>query len=412
MEEAERVEQQVRAAALGEGGDPESAAAALQDVPPGEARRVLNSIASDLGAQAVLLLRALALEPQGGVALHAVEALGSIRDTAAAAALQRVSVDASDNALRKAARRALHRLASRGINPPPTETKVVVAGRRRGHAPVYGSYASFIDGAGHRAIWMALESGGGLDLVTALISDTSGILDTRVYETDRASFQREVQRVMHEETFLWAEVPADYCRHLLEEAHARNAAKRASIPLEYLAWRDRIGRPEEQYDQPLAYRAINAAEVRWDPRYLDSSPSLFELRPFQSWLLDEDELAEFIRDRTVASRSGLVLAGANEQARERMIVEGAVQKLFDSTRRALYKRRLEEAAYLLWRLDRGYQARQALAAALAMEPAGRSMSDNPFVRRMVTWSLDVASETAQGERTREVRPGVQLHLPY
>jgi hypothetical protein len=416
MEEAERMEQQVRAAALGEEGGAGAAAGALRGLPAGEARRILDSVASDLGAQAVELLRELALRPEGELAVHAAEALGSIRDASAAGALQRVSAESRDRAVTKAARRALHRLASRGFHPPASEPKGTVSERRperrTDRAPVFGSYASFIDGAGHRAIWLALEGGGGLDLLTLLTGESEGILDAHVYETDRAAFRREVERVTRDDTFPWTEIPADYSRHLLEEAHALNAAKRRALPLDYLAWRERIGRPEERYDQPLVYRVINAAEVRWDPRHLDSSATLLELRPFMSWVLDEEELAEAIRERTVASRSGLVLAGANEEARDRLVVEGAIQRVFDPARRSLLKRRLEEAAYMLWRLDRGYQARQALAAALALEPPDRSLSDHPFVRGLVRLSLEVASETAEGQRTREVKPGVQLHLPY
>jgi hypothetical protein len=411
MEDTEMVEQQVRAAALADDPDAAAVAAQLEPLPAQEARRILDAVVSELGARAVPLLGALALQGPVQLAVLSLDALGSVRDEAAAAALRRVSAEAAAGGVRKAARRALHRLASRGVRPPALETKAASTPRRGGNATVFGSYASFIDGAGHRAIWMALEDGGDLDLMTFLISETSGIVDARAFETDKASFRGEAERVTRDETFPWAEMPPDYCRHLLEEAHARNAAKRAPIPLDYLAWRDRIGRPEEHYDQPLVYRFINAAEVRWDPRYLDSSAALMEMRPFQSWILDGDEIAEVTRERGIAKRSGLVLAGADEESSDRMLVESAIQRLFDPARRSIYRRRLEEAAYLLWRLERGFQARQALAAAMALEPADRSLSNHPFVRQVVMWSLEMATRTAEEERTREVRPGVQLYLP-
>lgn len=245
-----------------------------------------------------------------------------------------------------------------------------------------------------------------------LLSDEKGILDLAESDMSRSRFDSEVSKLLHDKELPWVEMPLDYCRHLVEEAHRLNAATGTPLPREYLAWRDRIGKPEREYPQPLAYTVIDAAMVRWDPRYLDRSADLFDLEMFRLWVLEPEELDEFVRERVVAEQSGLILAGVSLEARKRMVVDKAIQKLFYPRRRSLFKRRLDEMAYILWKLQWIDRARMALAAALALEPPDRSLLDHPFIRRLVEWSLDVVMASIEAERARSIRPGVQLHLPY
>jgi hypothetical protein len=62
MEDTEMVEQQVRAAALADDPDAAAVAAQLEPLPAQEARRILDAVVSELGARAVPLLGALALQ--------------------------------------------------------------------------------------------------------------------------------------------------------------------------------------------------------------------------------------------------------------------------------------------------------------------------------------------------------------
>jgi hypothetical protein len=62
---------------------------------------------------------------------------------------------------------------------------------------------------------------------------------------------------------------------------------------------------------------------------------------FQTWILDKEEIGGFARELLSARQSGIMLAGMNPEAREAMVVDRAIQALFDAGRRALYKRRLD-----------------------------------------------------------------------
>ncbi len=410
-EEVERVAEMLRAAATaGEEYDPAGLLHDLGRLPERDARAALEELARGEGATAVPLLLRLASAGVGPAGAMATETLGTIRDRAAASALQVLAVGANGGEVRKAARRGLHRLASQGISPSPAAP----AGeeQRRAASQLQTGVASPIDGGGNRALWFGFGRGGEIDMLGLVLNDEKGIVDLVSSDMTRSRFDREVSRLLHDEDLPWVEMPFDYCRQLVEEAHGRNAASGTPLPLEYLTWRERIGKPEQQYAQPLVYSVINSAEVRWDPRYLDRSGELFDLEMFRMWVLDREGLEEFVRERVVAQQTGLLLAGVSAEAQDRMVLDRAIQKLFDLRRRALYKRRLEEMAYILWKLERTDRARMALAAALAFDPPDRSLQDHPFVRQMVGWSLEVITATVQGERAKTVRPGVHLHLPY
>jgi hypothetical protein len=317
---------------------------------------------------------------------------------------------ASSGAARKAARRALHKLESRGVkthlarSDPP---RIPEESAEEAHQVL----ASPIDGAGNRGIWFAFRRGPDVDFVSLLLNDEEGVKDAFARDMSVSRFDREARRVLGDAEFPWIEMPVDYARHLVERAHRLNATSKASLPLEFLAWRDRVSRPRAEYEKPIIYSVVNAAEVRWDPRHLDNSAKLYELDLFKGWILDRSDVAEFVKEGLTAERTGLVLAGSAGEARSEMIEDRAVQALFDARRRGLYKFRLEEMAYLLWKLGRLEAARSALAAALALEPPDRALTNHPFLRELVHWSLEIVTEMAREERTRSIKPGVRLHLP-
>ncbi|MGE5618580.1 MAG: hypothetical protein ACM3US_04900 [Sphingomonadaceae bacterium] len=406
----ERVAEMLEAAVeAGEGYDRAGLLHELARLPDAGAREVLTRLAKKKGAEAVPLLQGLATVATGPLALAVVEALSSIRDVAAASCLQVLAAGASGD-LRKAVRRGLHRLASLGVHPS-------VAAAAPAEEQVRGWYlaralVSPFDGAGNRAMWLDFPRGSDAALLGLVWNEEKGILDVFTAEMARSRFDREAARLASDEDLPWVEVPVDYARHLIEEAHALNAASGTHLPFEYLVWRDRIGRPLQSYERPLVYSVINPAEVRWDPRYLERSAELLGLEMFRIWLLDQEALGPFVRERVAAEQSGLVLAAVSREAQERSLVDRAIQALFDARVRALFKRRLEETSYLLWKLGREDRARIAVAAALALEPPERSLQNHPFVRGLVEWNLEVAVASAVGKRSREVKPGVRLHLPY
>jgi len=408
-DELERLETALRSNEPMEKDHLDNLVADVARLPEEEARILLDRLRTELGARAVPLLEAVAVSMGGRMAVVATQQLGRLRDSSAASALQRVAAQTGSGEVRKTARRGLHALASLSVRPAREET---VAGKKISRDSLTLALASPFDGLGDRALWLVSDDRGDVELLGLILNEEKGIVDAFSVEMARSRFDREASKVLNNDKLPWVELPVDYCRQLLAEAHPRNGATSTPLPLEYIAWRDRIGRPERAYERPLVYEVINAAEVRWDPRYLDRSANLLGLELFQAWLLQPEQLAEFLREREAARESSLLLVGVDPEVRYRMIVDRAIQTLFDATRRALYKRRLEETAYLLWKLERYEAAKTALAAAMGLEPPDRPLMNHPFLRALMEWNLEAVEAMVRGERTKDIKQGVKLHLPY
>ena len=160
--------------------------------------------------------------------------------------------------------------------------------------------------------------------------------------------------------------------------------------------------------RPLIYEYLKEEEAKSRHDLLDRSASLFQIPCFQTWFLEEGESQKYLNLLREASASRLVLSPYQKESRLMEIYRQAVQELFDGARRLLYRRRLEEMAYVLWRQGRENEARISLSAALGLENESALLSPNPFVLELVKRSLLALMEKEKEKQSEEsgliVRP--------
>jgi hypothetical protein len=78
-----------------------------------------------------------------------------------------------------------------------------------------------------------------------------------------------------------------------------------------------------------------------------------------------------------------------------------VSELFDPGRKSLYRRRLEETAYFLWKTGNENDSQMCLAAALGMEKEGGVLSTHPFLLELVKRTLTARLEEEAKKRAKE-----------
>jgi hypothetical protein len=155
--------------------------------------------------------------------------------------------------------------------------------------------------------------------------------------------------------------------------------------------------------RPLIYRYQEEEEIKSRPELLDRSASLFKLSPFNAWSLEEGESQKYLALLKEASASRLVLAPHQKEGRLVEIYQQAVHDLFDGPRRLLYRRRLEEMAYILWKNGQEDEARVALAAAAGMERESGILAPHPFLMELVKRSF--SSQLGEEKEKKEQEPG-------
>lgn len=329
-----------------------------------------------------------------GQAMSLIDALGSIREEEAALVLAHFAAVLPDKDQRKAARRALHKLKSAGIDvdvPMPTpELRHPV---ESGPYQVMEARASAIDGVGSRVLWLLLERPAahlGMVLYSIAINDIVGVKDMFHEPASKRSLRSTVELFTMKSGQTVVDLPTEYGLALLSEALELNKESRFPVPRELLVRMGTLGTLPPPPQQALVYQWITRGQSLLMPTLLDESAELLETEPeMDGWFFGYEESEPFARLLERSANSSLILSlRPNEDPRER-VLNDAIDKLFTPSVRRAHRRRLEEIAYVFWKTDRERQARQAVAAAFAIPDKG-SLHSHPLIRAMVQKSLMVA----------------------
>jgi hypothetical protein len=131
---------------------------------------------------------------------------------------------------------------------------------------------------------------------------------------------------------------------------------------------------------------------------LQRSEDLVGKYPFAYWLLEWKLLIDCYKELYEMENSPIVLTDPQKESRTAEITKKTARLFFDDNNRMLFKRRLEEIAYILFKTDREEDAQSALAAALAFEPGGVASEDHPFALKTVEKNFAFLKEQSQKEK--------------
>jgi hypothetical protein len=327
--------------------------------------------------------------------LHLLAALSSLTHPAVPGLLAALFGTSPDKPRRKALKRALHLLKTRGVPVAEDLLPREEAAPRRapGRGPAL-AHISQVLGNGERYVILEgpKETLGGNFLV-ARISDQEGIQECHVLSLKSRERQDFWDHFRQQGLAEWATPPPAYAVRLLEEADllkpgAEGGSRYRSLkPRVWQEW----GRPEEAPDLEALLPPLSPPE---QSRLQDQSRDLAQHPLFQSWLPGLDELTPWINKIREIQESPLVLSEPQRQARVGDVVAEAVHALYPPESRDLWRTRVLAMAYFLDLRGHEPEARLAQAAAqdLAAPPRGPLAGENPFLQALVWQSLGMAWE--------------------
>ena len=173
----------------------------------------------------------------------AVAQLGHRREPAAAEVLGLVDLVIDDRAMKKAARRELHRLRSMGIYvPPPVRAAVEpTAAVSEASIEVSEAWATDIDPSGSRAVWLLGERRlGGVWFAAVLLNELRGFQELSLVDTTRKRYLRDFNE-NRGTAGTWVSLPGEYALRLVREAIDVSREQGAGLPTRYRAMRDVFG---------------------------------------------------------------------------------------------------------------------------------------------------------------------------
>jgi len=339
-----------------------------------------------------------------------VEGLAGVPSAATATILMQMKASCRSKAVLKAIKKSLYRLKQRGISIEDTGEKerTAPAIRPLPASPPKG-FVSGIDYVGNRLIVLGIPRvPRGLHTLQALASDIEGLLDFQRDEMTRKAFDGFLENLRERTRLPIVEVPPAYGRFLLEEACSLTEKKGKTPSQDYLMARREIGDIGNGVHGPLIYQFLDQDEIRGNDRILADSKDLLTIEGIINWLLEPEEVESYVREVNDAEQSKIAVNPAQKEQWLQGIYRRALGELFPPERRFLYKRRLEETAYVLLKLDRSDEAKRCLAAALDLENEISSFRPNPFLLQLVITSIyrvmAEKHEKAEKEPSLIIRP--------
>lgn len=342
--------------------------------------------------------------------LALINSLGFWSSPHAVVLLQDFALQVQDKKLLKAIRRSLFRLKSKGwpvaeitdhepaiFSPPKIE-------------PAQG-YVSAYDSAGTRLALIAQpQIPKGTLIFQILMSDEEGILNFFAQDFSKKS-TAEYLAVFKKNISSLVEVEPNYVLGLIMESAAAGQKKGKNPPADFTEWLPYLGSPPPLPLKPIIYQYLAIDEIANRSDLLDRSPMLFEIPPFDGWFLEKEEIQKYFDLYKEASASRLVLSAQQKESRLQDIYAQAAQELFGPERRLLYRRRLEEMAYVLFKQGKEYEARICLASAVALEKESGLLSPHTFLYALVQRSLERLLAIENEEREKKTGSNLIIDLP-
>lgn len=325
----------------------------------------------------------------------------------------------------KAARRALYLLRIRGIEPLAQEVPKPLARREEKLEPTVETYLGFSIRHGTRFLHICPYGDTGPRTVVEL-GESGEVLacgggETSLIELKERyiAHQRKSGRSATEPR-LYAPIPPDYARHLLEDAERRTLAAGRLVPLGFHKALSMLPTPSQSYDRPLIYSYITAEEVAGDALGTKSPDRLLKQYPVVTSWPSAAELAPYVQRISGIATSPLVLTRDQQQEQFERILAEAVDAIVTDERRQHLITRLELDALAAWQSKDKELAALLLHHAVAGSRASRA-SAWPLAVLLIridivmvirdSQSSSRASETGRTKRETEDPGGDEDGIP-
>lgn len=359
------------------------------------------------------LFAAFESDPSLGVVV--ADLLGEQPQAASAELLRRIEIAAGsgkDKDLRRAARRALYRLARKGIVPAenPQHAPPPSAAPRPRTTDAEG-FLSPLDPQGDRLLWIVKPRPGGVWHSSVVVNEPGGLKESVLAETTRKAIRTLRDELAKRHGVRMVEVDARYVDWIASEGfeRARAADSLSGSAASYPALRLQLF-ADPPAPAPSPIRSLLAAdEVRGDATLLREATALFET-DLRFWFLPAREFETYLERVRAMRDSPIVLDRHQQRDRLEEIAVAAIAEIFGGERRASWVRRLEEMAYVLAKGGRSDAARALFASALALEASEDGGREIPFFETLVrrTFGLFLME---QAEREQEQKSSSLLVTP-
>jgi hypothetical protein len=315
-----------------------------------------------------------------------LRAFANEHGVAALPALSGLAENAADRGVRRAAKRALYRLAQRGVAPAPAPPTAPVV--RRGTPHAVRAWLSGIDGSGSRAAWILFEGAyGGGALCSLILNDVVGIAEVAGGDITKRRLEAELASLRAAQKLPWVETEPPRVMGLVAEALALHRERGTAPPAGFGRWQ-----PFFAEIAPAGLPPLPAA----DSTLADRAGELLGLPEIAGWFLDPESVQSDALEVQEARESRLVVSDQIKAERQEAILARVIEREFTPEARRRWSRRFAEMAWIFGATDRSEHAALAAAAAAVFDEDPTALARHPLARALAQRALELAGEVAAG----------------
>jgi hypothetical protein len=349
-----------------------------------------GQLARTLGAEDAAAVLAWLLENEPGAGEELALAWGE--DPVTANPVLGLTPEVLPKTARKALRRVLHRLRSRGVAVPEAPPAATVAKLVPLDEAIDEARVTALDPHGVRIAYLASDrAGGGVRLFELALDPARGVLEFDVFEAGRSRARRFLKSAETRDHWPAVSAPSASVRALIARVAERQASDR-SAPRGFAEWRTRLTETPPRVRTPgeLARDALGAGAV--DRALVSGWVRDGVLGP---WPPPTSRVQSLIERLDELSKGVVIVSGAARREQVDRAVDDALDAIYPPEERGRIADLFEETAYVWWQSGREGDARQALAAAADFRT--REPRDNPVARAMIERLLSPALARARAE---------------
>ncbi|MBN1227074.1 MAG: hypothetical protein JXA79_08775 [Deltaproteobacteria bacterium] len=310
-----------------------------------------------------------------------------------------------DKSLIKLIKKSLYKLRQRGVK---WEEKY------KDDSPIFKpmksdepeGYLGGIDNTGSRIVIVTRNTPRGFLVAFSIINDLEGLQELDLHQFSKKGFKDFLDSSMSSVDFPIVEAEGAYCVSLLKETASLSKHLSKPLPNGYRDFELEFRGIEWDHANPIIYEYVREEEVKDNPYFLKESGGLHKIPPFFSWFIDPKELEQYIKKIEELRNSRIVLTPVQKEERLHTIYSDALEALFSQEKKLIWKRRLEETAYILLKTGKDTEARQTLSAAINLKNPFSPIEPNPFIWNLLLKSIYSQFEEDSPENAKEGEPSL------
>jgi hypothetical protein len=290
--------------------------------------------------------------------------------------------------VQKAIKKTIFRFKQRGLSHhdlEPDKGPAILVRKAEQIEP--SAYLGPVDGSGSRGVFLTLpQVPKGVDLGMGAVSDEQGILQF-LYGRYSKKRMKEVKDLFFSNFQYAVETSLSHTATVLERAYQKSGQSLGQQARDYLKLRPWILENVSLLSRSVIYDFIPPGSSSKESLTASQIDKLLGHELMKTWIIHPEKMNALMEEIQNVKESRILVSEAQKTERINELKRKAITEIYSEEKRPLLKWRLEEMAYIFFKLDEEEMVHLSLAAAQSIDEKDSPLLVNPFLEAMMERTL-------------------------